>query len=140
MLEQQAYEGMKYLDPNTANVQYHLLPTDNSTLYRKFSHRNGVDICRKPEYNIDNQLNLNSPDYQPVVCRAIFHYQARHEANELFQVCISTKDMDDAAWKYANNSQLVLDGTFGVCTPRLLLFIGLAQDKNRKGVLMERIR
>jgi hypothetical protein len=134
MLEQRAYEGMQYLDPHTANVRYHLLPTDNSTLYRKFSRRNGVDVCRKPEYNIDDWLNPNSPDYQPDLCRAIFHYQARREADERFQVCISTKDMDDAAWKYANRSQLVLDGTFGVCTSRLLLFIGLAQDENRKGV------
>ena len=42
--------------------------------------------------------------------------------------------MDNAAWKYAHHSQLVLDGTFGVCTSRLLLFIALAQDKNGKGV------
>ena len=42
--------------------------------------------------------------------------------------------MDAAAWKYAHHSQLVLDGTFGICTSRLLLFIVLTQDENRKGV------
>jgi MULE transposase domain len=134
MLEQRAYQGMRDFDPKTANVRYHLLPSDNATLYRKFSRQNGIDIRQKPEYNIDNWLNPDSPDYQPEVCRAIFHYHARHEAGERFEVCISTKDMDDAARKYAHRSQLVLDGTFGVCTSRLLLFIGLAQDENRKGV------
>lgn len=35
---------------------------------------------------------------------------------------------------YAHHSQMILDGTFGVCTSCLLLFIALAQDGQRKGV------
>ncbi|KAF8814447.1 hypothetical protein BYT27DRAFT_7250030 [Phlegmacium glaucopus] len=115
MMEKGNYRGMNSFDPKTANVRYHLLPSDHVTLYRKFSRQHGVDIRRKPD-------------------EAIFHYSARSSAGERFKVCISTPEMKKVAWKYAHKSQLVLDGTFGICTSRLLLFIALAQDENRKGV------
>jgi len=135
MIESKAYRDMRHGSyPETCNVRYHLLPSDNATLYRKFSRCNGVDTQKKPEYNIDDWLDPRSSNFQPKIQEAIFHYSARSEASERFKVCISTKDMDDAAWKYAHHSQLVLDGTFGVCTSRLLLFIALAQDENGKGV------
>ena len=134
MIERQAYRGMKTFDPRTANLRYHLLPSDNVTLYRKFSRLNGVDVRQKPEYNINDWLDHSSPNFQQEISDAIFHYSARSAAGERFQVCISTTDMDKAAWKYAHQSQVVLDGTFGICTSRLLLFIALAQDEDRKGV------
>jgi hypothetical protein len=134
MIEQSAYYGMQVFNPETANIRYHLLPSDNATLYRKFSRRNGVDVRQKPEYNIHDWLSPKSPHFQPEIHRAIFHYAARSDAGERFEVCISTLEMETAAWKYAHHSQLVLDGTFGVCTSRLLLFIALAQDEQRKGV------
>jgi len=133
-MESQAYRGMRNQDLSTANVRYHFLPTDNSTLYRKFSRSHGVDVRKLPQYNIDDWLNPLSPQFNPKIRKAIFHYAARSEAGERFQVCISTADMDTAAWKYAYASQLVLDGTFGVCTSRLLLFIALARDEEGKGV------
>ncbi|KAJ7218162.1 hypothetical protein C8J57DRAFT_1537513 [Mycena rebaudengoi] len=42
--------------------------------------------------------------------------------------------MNSASWKYAHDSQIILDGTFGVCDSRVLLFIVMAVDENRKGV------
>lgn len=89
---------------------------------------------QRPEYNVHDWLDPLSPNFQQEISDSIFHYSARSEVGERFQVCISTKYMSTAAWKYAHCSQLVLDGTFGICTSRLLLFIALAQDENRKGV------
>ena len=125
---------MESYNPKTANTRYQFLPSDNVTLYRKFSHQNGVDVRQRPEYNVHDWMDPLSPNFQQEISNAIFHYSARSERSERFQVCISTKEMNTAAWKYAHQSQLVLDGTFGVCTSRLLLFIALAQDENRKGV------
>lgn len=65
---------------------------------------------------------------------AIFHYVARSEAGERFKVCISTPEMDTAARLYGHHSQIILDGTFGVCSIRLLLFISMAIDEKGKGV------
>jgi len=75
-----------------------------------------------------------SPQFNPKIQKAIFHYAAHSEAGECFQVCISTEDVDTAVWKYAYASQLVPDSTFGICTSCLLLFIALAQDEEKKGV------
>lgn len=134
MIENRSYRGMREQDATTTNVRYQLLPSDNSTLYRKFSRRHGIDVRKQPQYNIDDWLDPKSPDYKPEIRDAIFHYSARREAGERFQVCISTADMDKAAWSYGHKSQLVLDGTFGVCSSRLLLFISLVRDENGKGV------
>ena len=115
MMELSAYHGMHLFNAKTADICYHLLPSDNATLYRKFSRRNRVDVRQKPEYNIHDWLNPESSHFQPEIHRAIFHYAARSEAGERFEVCISTPEMEAAVWKYAHYSQLVLDGTFGVC-------------------------
>jgi hypothetical protein len=46
----------------------------------------------------------------------------------------SASQLKDTAWKYVHHSQLVLDGTFGICSARLLLFIALRKDEDGKGV------
>jgi hypothetical protein len=43
-------------------------------------------------------------------------------------------DMREAAWEYAHQKQLILDGTFGVCDSHILLFIALGVDKVGKRV------
>ena len=42
--------------------------------------------------------------------------------------------MREAAWKYAHRSQIILNGTFGVCNRKMLLFIVMAIDDDGKGV------
>lgn len=125
---------MKSYNPLTANIRYHFLSTDHSTLYRKFSRRLGIDIRKEPQYNIDDWLNPSSPDFNSHIHEAVFHYVARSSAEDRFQVCISTPDVDVAAWKYGHRLQLVLDGTFGVCSTQLLLFIAMVVDEHGKGV------
>ncbi|KAF8057038.1 hypothetical protein FPV67DRAFT_1456570 [Lyophyllum atratum] len=133
-INRRLYHDMASYDPSTANIRYHFLPTDHVTLYRKFSRKVGIDVRKEPQYNIDDWLNPKSPEFKPEISEAIFHYTARTNAAERFQVCISTPDMDTAAWKYGHCSQLILDGTFGVCSARLLLFIAMVVDEHRKGV------
>ncbi|KAF5309298.1 hypothetical protein D9611_015003 [Ephemerocybe angulata] len=134
MLSDRAYAGMATWDPRTSNVRYHFLPTDHTSLYRQFSRQNGVDVRKQPQYNIDDWLNRDSGSYNPTLDAAIFYYRARSEAGERLKVCISTTEMTAAAWEFAHHSQLVLDGTFGICSSRLLLFIALARNGDGKGV------
>lgn len=47
---------------------------------------------------------------------------------------MQTEQMRTAAWKYAYNCQLVLDGMFGICDCQILLFIGLAIDERNHGI------
>ncbi|KAJ3555948.1 hypothetical protein NM688_g2298 [Phlebia brevispora] len=42
--------------------------------------------------------------------------------------------MKEAAWKYAHHSQIILDGTFGICNKKMLLFIAMGVDEANRGV------
>ncbi|KAF8579840.1 hypothetical protein K439DRAFT_1648372 [Ramaria rubella] len=128
------YHGQTTADPQTANVRYDFLPSDSTRLYRKFSKIHGIDVARPTHYNIDDWLNPKSPTYKPELAAAVFHYRARDDKGERFRVCIQTPDMKEAAWKYAHRNQVVLDGTFGICDRRILLFIALGVDETGKGV------
>ncbi|KAJ3718180.1 hypothetical protein C8R42DRAFT_550444, partial [Lentinula raphanica] len=134
MIANKCYRDMSTYDLASANVRYLFLPSDHGTLYRKAARNIGVDARELPQHNVDAWLNPDSPQYNPEVSKAVFHYSARAEAGDRFEICISTPEMDEAAYQHAHHSQLVLDGTFGICSSRLLLFIALAVDEDRKGV------
>ncbi len=118
----------------TVNIRYHFLPTDHTTLYRKFSRTNGIDTKRLPQYNVHDWLDPESESYIPAIRDAVFHYCPRSEENDRFEIGIATASMDEAAWKYGHSAQVILDGTFGVCSERLLLFIVMVIDEGWKGV------
>ncbi|ESK86165.1 hypothetical protein Moror_9272 [Moniliophthora roreri MCA 2997] len=120
-----------YLTPDS-NVRYNMLTSDHATLYCKYSRMLGLDVTIPPKYNIDNWLDPDSPDFNPFIRENISHYTARTEAGEQFEVCINTLDMDNMAWKHCHHAQLILDGTFGVCTEHLLLFIALTVNPQTK--------
>jgi hypothetical protein len=125
---------MNECNPLISNFRYHFLPTDNSTLYSKYSRLLGINVKQAPQYNLDDWLNPLSSNFIPAIHDAIFHYNARADKNERVEVCISTKDMDDAAWKYGHHQQIILDGTFGICSSRMLLFITMGVDEEGKGI------
>lgn len=118
----------------TSNFRYHLLPHDFQTLYRKFSRLRGIDITKKAQYNLHDWLDKQSPSYIPELKDAIFHYAPRCSTGERLEVSISTREMDDASWDYGHHKQIVMDGTFGVVSSRMLLFIVLGVDQDRKGI------
>ena len=134
MIQTCAYRDMHTHVPSTANVRYEFLSTDASNLYCLFNKSHGVDVTIPPEQNLHNWLDPQSPHYKSEINDAIFNYEARTQKGERLKVCISTKGMDEAAWQYAHDAQVILDGTFGVCSSRLLLFITMAVDEEGKGV------
>ncbi|KAJ7936975.1 hypothetical protein B0H13DRAFT_2431003 [Mycena leptocephala] len=107
---------------------------DSRSLYRQFSRMNGVKVTEKPQVNVDEWLDPESPQYNATIAEVVFHYSARAIKGERFEACIATDEMNAAAWKYGHENQIILDGTFGICDSRLLLFIVIVIDKNGKGV------
>ncbi|KAF8197588.1 hypothetical protein BJ912DRAFT_1078958 [Pholiota molesta] len=134
LMQQKAYNDQHLFNPLKSNHRFELLQSDFAALYRAHNRQNGIDITIAPEYNLDNWLDPNHRSFKPELARAIFYYRARAESGDRLKVCISTKEMDDAAWKYGHNSQIILDGTFGVCSTRLLLFIAMGVDEKNHGV------
>ncbi|KAF8521299.1 hypothetical protein JB92DRAFT_3094470, partial [Gautieria morchelliformis] len=108
------YSDQATHDPRTMNVRYEILPSDSCRLYRKYSRMHGIDVSEHPQYNLDNWLNPESTAYKPELAGAVFDYQARVEKDGRLRICIQTAEMKDAAWKYAHQGQLILDGTFGI--------------------------
>ncbi|KLO10035.1 hypothetical protein SCHPADRAFT_833081 [Schizopora paradoxa] len=130
--EKMAYRGMG--EPGPQKYRYHFLPSDHSTLYRKLSRSNGIDPSRLPQYNVHEWLDPESENYNEKIRNGVFHYVPRSDDDDRFEIGIATVEMDEAAWKYGHSSQIILDGTFGVCSERLLLFIVMVIDEAWKGV------
>ncbi|KAF8583484.1 hypothetical protein K439DRAFT_1647218 [Ramaria rubella] len=134
LFQGELYNGQKSINQQTTNVCYEFLPLDSTRLFRKFSKLCGIDVSKPPQHNIDEWLNPTSPTYKPQVAAAVFYYKARIELNDRLCVCIHTPEMQEVAWKYAHQKQIILDGTFGVCDRRVLLFILLSVDEAGRGV------
>ena len=79
-------------------------------------------------------LDPNSPQFKKPLYDAIFHYSPRTSETERLELCIATSEMKEAAWKYAHHSQVLLDGTFGICDKKMLLFIVMGVDEANRGV------
>ena len=103
------------LERAASEFRWTLLPSDSRSLYRRHNLKCGINVKYQPHINIDNWLDRSSPEFQPELAAAIFHYSARSAKDEQFEVCIATEEMKSATWKYAHGKQLLLDGTFGVC-------------------------
>ncbi|KAF9030850.1 hypothetical protein BDZ89DRAFT_1112078 [Hymenopellis radicata] len=121
-------------DPRDWKHRWVLESRDSCSLYRQFSRLNGVKTSHKPHLNIHAWLDPESKEYNPVLADAMFHYSARAAADERFEACIATNDMKAMAWKYGHQSQILLDGTFGLCDSKLLLFILMGIDEDGHGV------
>jgi len=44
--------------------------------------------------------------------------------------------MDKAAWQYGHKNQIILDGTFGVCSLCVLMLIAIGHNKENKGIVL----
>ena len=114
--------------------RWHIQSKDTRSLYRQFNRLQGIKVSEQAHLNIDEWLNPSSPQYDQTLRDAIFHYSPRAAKGERFEVCIATPEMKEAAWKYGHKSQIILDGTFGVCDKKILLFIVMGVDESKKGV------
>ncbi|TCD66588.1 hypothetical protein EIP91_001145 [Steccherinum ochraceum] len=134
MCATRAYRDQITTNPTTANHRYEILRTDFCRIYRRYYRdRFDIDVSIPAEHNLHNWLDPSSPHYKPTLAEAVFHYSARSTENERLKVCISTNEMREATWKYVHGKQLALDGTFGLCTSRLLVFIALGVDEKNRG-------
>ena len=103
-------------------------------LYCQFNWLRRICTAVQPQVNINQWLNSKSPSYNKTFASTVFHYSACAEKGDHFEVCIVTKEMCNAAAKYGHDSQIILDGTFGVCNQKVLLFIIMAIDEEYRGI------
>ncbi|KAI0062593.1 hypothetical protein BV25DRAFT_1945046 [Artomyces pyxidatus] len=134
MVEQKLYRDQLTTPTLSANFRYQIQKGDFSRIYRRHHRANGIDISVPPEFNVHAWLDPNNPAYRPGIHDAVFFYTPRESQNDRFRICICTADMEQAAWTYVHGSQLILDGTFGLSSSRLLLWIAMGVDSEGHGV------
>ncbi|KAH9960984.1 hypothetical protein BGW80DRAFT_1438809 [Lactifluus volemus] len=122
MYHQLAYREQWTTHPEQANFRYNIQGSDLRRIYTRHQQSQGINIKK------------HSPQFSKDLAECVFHYSARAKRGDRFEIFISTKDMEDAAWSYVHHSQLILDGTFGVCSSRLLLWIAMGIDPQGKGL------
>ncbi|KAG9078377.1 hypothetical protein FS749_009592 [Ceratobasidium sp. UAMH 11750] len=127
---------MAYRDQTNELAQYRYLlqAHDSGTIYARYFKLQGIDVNRKPHFNIHDWLTRDSPHFKPTLAEAIFHYSPRTNKQDRLEVCIATPEMIEAAWQYGHGKQILMDGTFGVCDSRILLFILMGIDSGHHGV------
>jgi hypothetical protein len=108
-----------------------LKASDLSNIMRNFrkTHLN-INTRVQVEYSLD-QIFGNDGDL--VLKEACFHYQPKTINNRL-EIGISTIAQRDLAWSFGHENILLLDGTFGVCNRKILLFILMILDQQKQGV------
>jgi hypothetical protein len=128
--------GYKDMPADLQNSPHHWLldQKDFCTLYWQFSTLLGVPIRQAAQVNIHHWLDPALPQYCAKLANAVFLYKKRAEKEDRLKICISTAEMRDVAWKYGHDSQVIVDGTFGLCDHRMLLWIVMGIDEKRKGV------
>ena len=133
MIENRAYRDLQ-TSSKSANNRYELLRGDFSRIYRLHHKANGIDVSRPAEQNVHGWMDCDGPYFKPEIHDAVFYYTPRTEQNDRFKACICTKDMEAAAWQHVHGSQLIFDGTFGLSSSRLLLWIAMGVDPQGHGV------
>lgn len=96
-----------------------LQKSDSWSLSWQHNRLRGVHTIVPPHINVHGWCDVTSPSYKPELAAAILHYSAHADKGDHFEVCIATQEMCDAAWRYGHQSQIILDGTFGVCDCKL---------------------
>ncbi|KAI1782886.1 hypothetical protein LXA43DRAFT_1103300 [Ganoderma leucocontextum] len=133
LFQARAYGGQPQ-DLRDSNHRWLLRKSDTRSLYRQHNKLRGIRTVVQPQVNVDQWLNPKARAYNKTLASAVFHYSARAEKGDCFEVCVATSQMRDAAWKYGHGSQVILDGTFGVCDSKVLLFIAIGIDEMYHGV------
>jgi len=82
----------------------------------------GHHVSEQAHLNIDKWLDPQSAQFNQLLCDAIFHYSPWATHGARFEVCIATPQNQQAMWKYVHQSQIILDGTFGVCNKKISSF------------------
>ncbi|KAI0045269.1 hypothetical protein FA95DRAFT_1607832 [Auriscalpium vulgare] len=134
MFTARAYRDQATTDPLRANYRFQLLSSDFRALYRAHHRSHSIDIRKTPEKNIHSWLDPQSSGYRADFRRSVYQYVPRTATNDRFKLCICTPEMEQAAWTYVHGGQLILDGTFGLCSSRILVWIAMGINADRKGV------
>ncbi|KAL6307979.1 hypothetical protein BKA93DRAFT_707554, partial [Sparassis latifolia] len=116
--------------------RFHLTPYDSSSLYRTAARERGIPQRSSAADNLDCWFHSEDPrPPSPLFTSSCLHYQPYLEGIfERFEIIISTPQQRDAAWTFGYKKQIIMDGTFRICSARVLCFIIMVINDQNKGI------
>lgn len=123
-------------EPNRNSHRYNIKPYDSVTLYRKYYLSLGLALDPREQAHtvLHGWMTPEHPRYNEEIALNVSHFESLAIGQERFEAVIITEQMRDAAWRYGQGQQMILDGTFGVSQERLLCFILMVVDQNYRGL------
>ena len=121
--------------------RFRLEPHDASSIYRTHTSHLSIPQWSCSEENLDKWFRQNTPSPpHPSFTEARLYYHpptfdtAATALEGRFALIISTPSQREAAWCYGHQKQVLMDGTFGITSAHVLLFILMAIDDHFHGV------
>lgn len=118
------------------NYRFQFTAQETTSMYRTLRCEMSIPRRSQVEDNIDKWFRSENP--QPPITAlsdALIHYQPHIPGQtERFELVLSTLEQRELAWRYGHKNIVLMDGTFGVCTARILLFILMVIDERNHGI------
>ncbi|PCH36080.1 hypothetical protein WOLCODRAFT_33646, partial [Wolfiporia cocos MD-104 SS10] len=117
---------------------YHYILNEHeaTSLYHTLNKQLGISQRSAAHTNLGLWFRTDNPrPPSPLLSEACLYYQPHIEnVSDRFVIIISTPEQRQLAWKHGHQQLMFLDGTFGFCSARTLLFTPMAFDDLLHGV------
>ncbi|KAJ8508307.1 hypothetical protein ONZ45_g9395 [Pleurotus djamor] len=118
--------------------RYVLQPHDSTSLYRTLMQERGISRVQISSVllNIDTWFRASNPQPpSPMLSDALLYYQAPGPGNDDRLIMIlATARQREMAWRFGHNGQVLMDGTFGLCSSAVLVFFLMVVDNDGRGI------
>ncbi|KAF9499182.1 hypothetical protein BDN71DRAFT_1384280, partial [Pleurotus eryngii] len=112
---------------------------ESISLYWSLCKEGGISEGSSALQNIDSWFNMTDPQLpSPILTSSCLYYKPildPEDLNNWLMLILSTPKQQEMAWKYVHHHQVLMDGTFSVCSSAILIFFLMAIDKYNIGIL-----
>ncbi|KAM6494944.1 hypothetical protein JOM56_009567, partial [Amanita muscaria] len=122
--------------PGDVHHCYVLMSYESTSLYRTLRHADGITARSTAIDNLYQWFGGDNPSPPvPELGESCLFYQNVGSGNdERLILILSTTRQRQMAWSYGHQKQMILDGTFGVCSTSVLVFFLMAIDDRNVGI------
>ncbi|KAG0692955.1 hypothetical protein DFH29DRAFT_985619 [Suillus ampliporus] len=124
------------LTPGNNHYRYMLSDHESSSMYRTLANEIGIPQRSAAEDNLDRWFRPTKPEpSSPLLSEALVFYQP-HITNvtDRFALILMSAKQQEMAWSFGHQKQMLMDGTFNICSSRVLLFILMVIDNENRGI------
>ncbi|KAF8868349.1 hypothetical protein BD779DRAFT_1808345 [Infundibulicybe gibba] len=124
------------ITPGDTTHRYILREYESTSLYRSLRQEAGIPTQSKAVENLDQWFRKENPQPpQELLTESLMYYQPIGPGlSDRLALILSTPRQQELAWQYGHKKQLLMDGTFGVCSTAILVFFLMVIDDRNIGI------